>query len=338
MTGNRFKRVVVVALTALAAAWITWLIIKARPSPNVVLSSKGFPVTLERYEFHTTKVRYELPSNSLSRRLGRLLPERIGQGLNLGIPALVDVVEPEFPGEHLLSTAFSWDSRNEIVSVRIVVTDDEGNEFDPVANDAGGFQGQFHTQYWVGEIPVFPRRARELRLKLMSHTNFIAEFRIANPALALHPTWTAKPLPITAKDGDFEATLVDFRSGNAAGPLVPQTGRYYPTTKCVFRIGDVRSSTNVWQPIGFEISDATGNHWQVSPRIETEGVKALHSISTWFNGALWAGESAWKVRAEFKRIGEFSAEELLHIREIRIPLAAEFYQPKEAMHNNMNNS
>jgi hypothetical protein len=107
-----------------------------------------------------------------------------------------------------------------------------------------------------------------------------------------------------------------------------------PRTECFFRVRENGRETYDWMPVLFEVSDATGNHWTPSfsadnpfnfkrynARVENNLMRSE------FLGALWPGESAWKLRAEFKRTANFPEGELLRITHIQIPAADELAQP-----------
>ena len=82
-------------------------------------------------------------------------------------------------------------------SVRLVTADESGNEFDRVANYISGIEEIDGRQYWVGEAPVFPRRGKDLFLRLLANDgNFLAEFKIPNPASGSYPNWAAQALPV----------------------------------------------------------------------------------------------------------------------------------------------
>jgi hypothetical protein len=51
-------------------------------------------------------------------------------------------------------------------------------------------------------------------------------------------------------------------------------------------------------------------------------------VSAEFLGALWPGESAWKIRGEFKRISDFPESESLRMLHIRIPGDEEIAEPQ----------
>src|SRR6185436_11789576 len=101
--------------------------------------------------------------------------------------------------------------------------------FDPVgqggANTIGGIPA-----FYLGEVPVFPRRGRTLNLKLKQNAEPIAEFQIPNPAYREYPQWIPSNLPISAKSGDLEVTLTDFASERPK-----EYGATFPATRCGFQ-------------------------------------------------------------------------------------------------------
>jgi RNA polymerase sigma factor (sigma-70 family) len=305
LTGVKLKVLVfsgtaalVVAIVPLVAVW-HW--------SDQVTRAYDRGARLERYEFKATPVRYVCP----------------------GSPPVTMVSSPQFAGEPLLSAEFSWPvgpGNPGARAVRISTADEKGNEFEPVAQNSGGISDANGHQYWVGEAPVFPRRGKTVRLRLLSNANIIGEFEIPNPAPApgAHATWTASHLPSSAAAQGLEATLVKFlarhvRETNKRSDLVSRT-------ECVFTLRENAQATLDWRPTLFEISDATGNHWLAWPDSRFSGLEGFNVRCAFF-GALWPGESAWKLRVEFRRIANFPKSELLRIPKIRIPVPQEIEEP-----------
>jgi beta-lactamase regulating signal transducer with metallopeptidase domain len=233
-------------------------------------------------------------------------------------------VRPEFRGEPLLSAQFSlqffWPAYPAIGGLRVAAADEQGNEFDSGIIDMVQSANSDNREYWVGEVPVFPRRGKEVRLKVLSGEKLIAEFSIPNPAPAPHPTWTAQTLPARQRDGNLEVTLADFRTIQPDHP-----NKQNARTECVFNIREQNHETVAWHPVVLEVSDATGNHWRVKSHSATE---ENGGVRFGFAGALWPGESAWKLRAEFARASGFPENERLEITKIRIPEApTAVYEP-----------
>jgi RNA polymerase sigma factor (sigma-70 family) len=300
MAWTKVKTAAVVGAGILLAAGTATLVVKAinptalSPTGPSLIRSDGRVAKIERYEFSAATIRYSYPpSNSQPR---------------------IDVIGPAYPGERLLSAEFSWQvgpDHPTADGLRVAAADELGNEFDPAAQDMNVMNGGDGKQYWIGEVPVFPRRGNELRLRLLNRGQLLAEFKMPNPARGPHPSWTAQPLPVSATNDDLVAALTGFRSRITNSQ-----------TECVFALRENDRETTAWIPYSFEVGDATGNHWMTSrsaggnpykARVENGGLRCE------FLGALWPGESAWKIRTGFKRMAEFPENELLTIAKIRIP-------------------
>jgi hypothetical protein len=206
------------------------------------------------------------------------------------------IAVPHFPGEAVLSAAFSVQEppgSPGSFGCRVVVSDDGGQEFDPAVHDS-----MLNSRYSATELQAFPRRGKELHLRLMENANVVAEFTIPNPAPGSHPTWTSKPLPIVVKDDELDVSLVKFRSYQPGAAAFTKIG-IYPRTQCTFRVREDGHDSISWRPVGIEISDATGNHWR-GWEWRLDGAND-HEIPFGFFGALWPQEDAWKLRVEFRR-------------------------------------
>src|SRR5206468_1932416 len=193
------------------------------------------------------------------------------------------------------STAFSIREAPGTIGIgalRVVVLDDHGQEFDPAVQDVNVNSG-----YWATEIRAFPRRGRELRLRLMDNTSSLGEIRIPNPARGSYPQWRPQTLPVSSDHG-LEISLMGFRSYQSGAATFTKQG-VYPRTQCSFRVRENGRESTAWLPLSFEISDATGNHWWPLRDSLLEGVDGTE-IRAGFLGALWPGEKAWKLVVEFK--------------------------------------
>src|SRR4029077_16716963 len=118
-----------------------------------------------------------------------------------------------FVGEPLLSAEFSWrlgPTEHGGAAMRGAAGDGQENDFDPVGNKMAGVEEGNGRKYWVGEIPVFPRRGKEVHLRLLANEKTVAEFKISNPAPGPHPTWTPRPLPASVTANGLEVTLDRF--------------------------------------------------------------------------------------------------------------------------------
>jgi len=263
---------------------------------------------LERYDFKASPVRYVYPTSNPS--------------------PLTAVFTPDSPGEALLSAEFSWAvgaGMQNAGAARVATSDGRGNEFDVLAQTTTGFIESDGREYWVYSAPVFPRRGKNVRLRVLSNEEIFGEFEIPNPDPGPHPTWTAQPLPASAADRELEASLVKFRARH-----IRETGRWadlFSRTECVFTLRENAQTTVAWRPALFEISDATGNRWLTGSDARFSGVEETN-VRTAFPGALWPGESAWKLRVEFRRVANFPATDLLRIPNIRIPAADQVEEPQ----------
>ena len=307
---------------------VTWVVPPG--SSRVVKSAGGGTVTLEGWNFKATPVRYDLPNRPWARRLEKWLPNPVKQRLGLPQPVVSAVVTPDFQGEPVLSAAFSVSGPPGTPGVgvlRLVVSDDRGQEFDPAVQDAN-----VHSGHWVTEVRSFPRRGKELRLRLMTGSVSLGEIKIENPARGSHPKWKPEPMPVSVKSNELEVSLVKFRSYQPGATTFTKAG-VYPRTECAFRVRENGRESTAWRPLFFEISDATGNHWRAWRDSLLEGVDGKDLLAG-FLGALWPEEEAWKVRVEFKRVAEFPANELLRIDHIPIPGQDEVLQPQSAYEMN----
>jgi len=275
-------------------------------SPRLVKMADGRSLKLERYEFKAGTLRYEMPDRPLARTLESILPRAVRQRIAWLQPQSVTVVSSTFPSEPMLSVAVTT---HESFGGRWAVSDEEGNTFDPVVNS---------MMFEVLEVRAFPRHGKVLHLHFMSGegdgTRPLADFTIPNPCPGPHPRWKPEPMPVSFEEPGLQITLQRFIADRARARTV-----------CRFRVREGSQATLNWRPASVELSDATGNHWRpwrdsrLAPVIGEE-------LQAGFLGALWPGEDAWKVRVEFKRLGEFPVEERLRIEHIPLP------EPEEIIH------
>jgi hypothetical protein len=93
-------------------------VIEAASFASIVRLADGRVFKLERYEFQNGSGRYDLPNHLLARWLESVLPGSIAQRLKWLEPRTTAFINPNFPGEPLLSAAFTipngscgWQSR-----------------------------------------------------------------------------------------------------------------------------------------------------------------------------------------------------------------------------------
>lgn len=277
-----FRRLMVVLLLVVGLGIGLWWITPAPKERPTVRTSNGTLITLEGHAFEPGPVIYRSSDHPHYEFLVHWLPASLrGFARRPAIHGAV-VPNPETPLEPVLSAAFSSlapRGKKEGAGTRLAVSDEQGQSFDPGLNHIGG-NGVF-------EVGAFPRRGRELTLQLMQGQESLASFKIPNPAPGPHPKWVASPLPQTAKDREFEATLEQFT-------VDPLNNR----TECRFRIRFQERPTREWNPVSFEVSDATGNRWR--PALDTASrTSDPPQVMGQFLGALWPGEEAWKLRVTF---------------------------------------
>ncbi len=308
---------------------VTWVV--SRGPSRIVTSRNGYTVKLEGWNFKATPARYDLPDHPWARRLEKFLPNPLKQRIAAFNPVITAFAEPNFPGEPVLSAAFSVRAAASGIpdfgAFRVSVSDDHGQEFDPSVHDAN-----VHNGYWATEIRAFPRRGRELRLRLISNNSLLGEIKVPNPARGPHPQWTPRSLPVSVIDDELEFNLVKFRSYQSGAATFTKEG-VYPRTQCAFHVRERGRDSTAWRPVSLEISDATGNHWRPWLDSRLEGVEGIE-VMAGFLGALWPGEDAWKLKVEFRRTGEFPENELLRIDHLPIPGAEEILRPQTAYEAN----
>jgi hypothetical protein len=252
----------------------------------------GRVIKFERYAFEQGTVRYELPNRPWVRGFAKVLPEWAKRKVTWLRPQFICVVTPRLSNEPLLSAAFSLrDSSGRLnqVGTRLAVADDRGQVFDSVVNYLGN-QGVF-------EVEAFPRRGKEVRLRLMEGDKRLAEFRIPNPCLGPHTSWKKQDPTLVVTNAPLEITLENFTADAVR-----------LRTQCMFRIRENGRESTSWLPVSFEVLDATGNHWR--PGVDS-ALQGLHGnlVSGGFFGALWPEEDDWKLRVEFNSVDTESKSE-----------------------------
>jgi len=171
----------------------------------------GGVIRLEGYAFQSNNVRYEFANHRIIRGFARVLPAWVKNRVKWLSPEVTSVVSPSFSREAVLSAAFSLrdpSGKSGRAGTRIAVSDDRGQLFDSALNYLGN-QGVF-------EAKAFPRRGKDVRLRLMEDEKLLAEFKIPNPCPGPHPRWTAQPTPFTVTNAGLEITLERFAAQQAA--------------------------------------------------------------------------------------------------------------------------
>ncbi|HZV35714.1 MAG TPA: hypothetical protein VFB72_14160 [Verrucomicrobiae bacterium] len=213
--------------------------------------------------------------------------------------------------------------------MRMVISDESGNAF-----DVGYPMGVMSTSDMLNQLrlegwcpPAFPRRGKKLDLRFFergkSNAPCLAEFIISNPAPGNYPVWTPEALPAIKTNDDLTVTMVSLKSGlSKAHQTRAAATNEVAVTLAALRILQSGNSSNSWRPKAVEISDATGNSWIPFANVLSERHKdGLDYFS--FEGALWPGEAAWKLRFEFSRIADYQPNEVFTFSGITVPGATQ---------------
>ena len=166
--------------------------------------------------------RYELRMPPSWGSLGdRLVPPRVRQMFPVGRSIALATVESDDKGPRLFialrhsATAIS----SSYFPVRVRLEDEDGQ-----AVEIGAFSfriGIGADQLQVLQAPAFPRRGKELMLKIdgrlrnnpMGPLTRLATLRLPNAAFGNYPQWTPEPMPQTRTNGDLVGTLVSAHTG-----------------------------------------------------------------------------------------------------------------------------
>ena len=299
-----------IKMKIIGASAVTLLVVSTVPivaamsgSSSKAIKTDGREAKLERYEFTTNTVSYSYPGP------GGTGTVTIGPG-------------PDYPDYAVLSAEFSWEVNSNhprAGAMRLTTADEQGNERDPAAQILVLPQISNGRQYWVASAPVFPRRGKEVYLRVMNRGQLLAEFKIPNPAPGQYPNWTPAPLPVSATNGDLEVALTGFRTGRSQ-------------TEYAFSFRENGSGTTAWTPVTLELADATGNHWlayrNAGNAKEENGARHIETPESLL------GESVWKIRGEFRRTTNFSETDLLRMPKIRIPDPTRVSEPHTQYNQN----
>ena len=207
---------------------------------------------------------------------------------------------------------------------RLRVFDEQGNVYDARwGSHTLGYPGEI-VHGW--QIRAFPRRSKTVGLSFLaqnpdgSWTNVCA-FTIRNPASADCPQWTPESRPYTKSDGDLAVTLREFQSGGRMSGDRGQGDERTAArkTRVVFAFAKDRRPADNWRVQKLTIADATGNLWSPYLDFLKQDFDWTTNCTVEFFGALWPGENAWKLDAEFVRISGFNPDELWEAPPMPLP-------------------
>ncbi|HTR42638.1 MAG TPA: hypothetical protein VMH87_13585 [Pseudomonadales bacterium] len=176
------------------------------------------------------------------------------------------------------------------------------------------------------QFPAFPRREGRFYVRIQEFGNGGQElsdqkFSLSNPAHGSFSSLSPQPLPETEQDGDMTVTLKKLVSGakmpyNRGGD--DDDDAMDKAVQTTFNVQINGTNATMWEPISFEMTDATGNHVNamISPRqsqqIQTQG----NDVVATYQYGLWPDEPAWKLRVEFSKQSGFADNELWTVQGI----------------------
>jgi hypothetical protein len=179
----------------------------------------------------------------------------------------------------------------------------------------------------VWGIETFPRREQTVKLRIYERTPQgwarAAEFTAGNPTPGRHPQWEASPPPLVKRNGDLDFTLTSFETGlSAADPKRAAGPGEEVLSRAAWQVRRSGLPAPGWRLLNLQISDATGNDWApylgVFWTSQDLGAGSLEGI---WHGPLWADEHAWKLRAEFSRLGAAVPDRRWDLSGVRVPAA-----------------
>jgi hypothetical protein len=203
----------------------------------------------------------------------------------------------------------------------VLIGDDEGNF-------AGDGRGRIFAtgktpsivHYEAHSIPIFPRRARELRIRIYDNSGlydqFLHEFRIPNPnpiSTEALPPLVAQALPQSQTSGDLEATLMSLRASSDGSPFVDPN---LPKIRLEFTMRQADQPTTNWVAYRvLRLWDATGN--KVNSNRADYGWKKGRAYVAFSEWPLPVTEP-WRMEVEFRQRYGFASNELWEVRKIPI--------------------
>ncbi len=169
------------------------------------------------------------------------------------------------------------------------------------------------------EVNAFPRRAGSFYVRVQEYGNGGQElsdqkFTVHNPVHGSLANWTAHSLPDTEQDGDMTVTLkklvagakMPYNRGDSDGDDAINKG-----VSVTFNVQIGGTNASMWEPVSFELTDATGNHLDdlISPRQSQQLLMQGSDVTATFQYGLWPDEPAWKMRVEFSKQSGFDDSE-----------------------------
>lgn len=206
--------------------------------------------------------------------------------------------------------------------LRVTAAGDDGME-NPVGSRLGRWDAGEGGQLEAWELPAFPRRGKQVRLRIYRRSGSAsweeyASFKVNSPGLKSAPAWTADGLPATRTAGESSVTLHRFTVQRG---LLPARAGYGPRPQCVAelqcQVGGVKHSR--WYPVRTELADSAGNSLQLRALLEPRPDGRLLLLMP---GALWPEERVWKLTTVMARSEGFLQDETYDFPGIQVPAAS----------------
>jgi hypothetical protein len=310
-----FALVTVLAIVGLAA-WIYRAGATRFPIQETVLTN-GITLRLVSVQYGLSHTDPFLPP---WQQWASRLPERWTRRMGLNLPAKLGAMGSNATLSVWLSASKTPGFPNQ-PGYGVLVGDDDWN-FAGLARETSPIVGTTPLiAHYEGQcIPVFPRRSKELRIRIYDtpwgNGRLLHEFRIPNPARVSTnevAPWVAEPLPQSRKSGDLEATMVALQvwpssHGVTFGDLA------WHQVRLEFTFTQGGQQTTNWVASHVRLSDATGNAAAGTGPHSWSMDRSYLVFSRW---PLPLGE-AWQMEVEFCQRHGFATNELWEVRKVPI--------------------
>jgi len=178
------------------------------------------------------------------------------------------------------------------------------------------------------ELPAYPRRSPTLGLRVYAPAaagayGVAGQMTFANPLPDSRPVAPAERLPATRQTNELQVTLLRLETGlwpkQAGLEMTGRRGRLCTRATFAFREGGTR--TEGWEVQRLAVEDSAGEPFRTG--CWRAGWEAgLHTVA--LEGALWAGEPAWRLRVEVARSADFPATDLWQVHNVPLPRPGEW--------------
>jgi hypothetical protein len=274
MAGERKHNLIWAVTGLVAAAVLTWFLLSgSQPMPQARLPD-GSTITLEG--ILKEKVHVSVYGNAWQRFAVKHLPDAAVRALKIRASVFhhtntsaAAIVLVKYSATNLVSPTLHSSSglsirSNPAFPTGYLLTDDVGNEFD--VRDS--FGSRWASNVWEAGffVPLTSRLAKEYRMRfyfsdIEQATNFLADFKFAQPVRSSVPPWPPATLPQTNKAGALTMILAKLT------PLPPLTRLYsgegYPAfeTLAKYRIIENGNVSIEWDVSSVTVLDEEGNKY-----------------------------------------------------------------------------